>query len=663
MTLNINHEFVSPIPPSSEPDEITTAHWNATHVFSGVLDVANGGTGSTSFTSASVIFANTDGTLTQDNANFNYNNTTNQLGISNLAVTSLTDTRIPFAGVGGQLVDSSSLTFNNITGLSTNRVNCDTFAVNGVDYGVQFLEVGVGSQKNVATSGLFTYDYNNFILNVPLLRINGATNNPAIDFVNGITHWLAGVHSSGGNFKISQNTSFGTNDYLQISLAGKTTLKSFGVTDLALYEDSVLKVSGNNVYAGCLISSSYDQEPAGAVYNLSPAVSGWSSKFRVQFLDNGAAGAAGDAYYQSAILNSSGSTVTQSYVWGIDNSDSDRFKLSVGTALGAINSDALIIDNSRNVYLPAYTSTRIPFFGSNGIISSSANFFWDDASRQVIVGTVDISPPGRAGVFVGDTDHCRFAVGQDNNHNLNLGWIYNATVANAYAFVESYAGNNPLCLQTSGGGVNVGGVNIPDTGVKLEIASLGAMVKSDGSFWVNGASTSAADYARFHQNASINVTVIDFNSEFWLRPNASTTMIAVTSSGVRLGGLGALDANYILQAPNSATQKFRANAYDTYSDEELKENIVNMPDVSANLRLVQPREFNFKGFWKSEYEYEPASGTTKGLIAQAFAELFPEFCTFDNQGIARSIDYGRISSVLIKGWQELDARIQQLEAA
>lgn len=687
------HAFVSTIPDGSNTELVKPSDWNAGHVLdvdlatevNGVLPIANGGTGQT--TAADAINAllpsqagNSGKLLTTDGTNPSWSNSfipslTGGNGITYTAGTidadinttnlkftatqintiqnidstatptfnstilsSLTSNSIPYVDGSKQLQTSPDLTYTPYAGLATNTAILNNLQLGGSSYAVPFLLDGLDVIKPVATSSVFTYDYTIDVLNVPKLKISKAADDAAIQYTAGSQNWITGIDYIDSAFKISKITELGTDDYLTIDSTGKTTLSSFGVTSFSSYEDSVLKVSGSNVYPGCLISSTYDQAPTGAVYNLSAATTGWNSIFKVMFLDNGSTGGAGDAYYQAAILNSSGSTVTQSYVWGIDNSD-DKFKFCTGTAMG-----------SGVVY------TIDP---ATGDLDIGGQFSFDVSEPRFVIG----SGVGTTfdGISIGQSGSSDIRIGQDTTHNLVMAWRYNATASSAYSIIENYGGSNPVCMQTSGGGVNIGGVNVVDTGVKLEIASLGALVKSDGSFWVNGASTSAADYARFHQNASLNVAVIDFNSEIWFRPDASTTVLSMKSTGLSVLG-GTLDATHVLVAPNSTSQKFKANAYDTYSNRKLKENIVPMPSVTERMRLAEPVMYNFKGFWIDDYIWEEPSQTQGGLISQDFAKLFPDVCSKDATGEYVAIDYGKISAYLIKLWQELDMRIQLLEA-
>lgn len=65
------------------PNPITTS---GTFTLGGILNVANGGTGtSTAFTQGSIIFAGASGVYSQDNANLNWDDTNNTLGVGRIA--------------------------------------------------------------------------------------------------------------------------------------------------------------------------------------------------------------------------------------------------------------------------------------------------------------------------------------------------------------------------------------------------------------------------------------------------------------------------------------------------------------------------------------------------------------------------------------------------
>jgi len=80
------------------------------------------------------------------------------------------------------------------------------------------------------------------------------------------------------------------------------------------------------------------------------------------------------------------------------------------------------------------------------------------ASGRVVVGSTDIGDVVTGMAVFGDIDNTRYGyqVGQDSTHNAIFGWNAATTVSDAYTFIDSFGGNNPLALQTSGGNVGIG---------------------------------------------------------------------------------------------------------------------------------------------------------------------------------------------------------------
>jgi hypothetical protein len=118
-------------------------------------------------------------------------------------------------------------------------------------------------------------------------------------------------------------------------------------------------------------------------------------------------------------------------------------------------------------------------------------------------------------------------------------------------------------------------------------------------------------------------------------------------------------------------------AYNTSSDARLKENIVDMPGGLVLVKSMRPRIYNFKGDSKN---------TLHGFIAQELHEVFPQavtpgkgsacechigeedasgdICTEHKEECCHispwGVDYGKLTPVLAKAIQELDARLTAL---
>jgi len=96
-------------------------------------------------------------------------------------------------------------------------------------------------------------------------------------------------------------------------------------------------------------------------------------------------------------------------------------------------------------------------------------------------------------------------------------------------------------------------------------------------------------------------------------------------------------------------------AYNTSSDERLKENIVDMPSQLANILKVQPRQFD----WKKH------GNTSTGFIAQELHKTYPEAVSVgleDEKKNPWSVDYGRLTPYIIKAMQEQQTLIESLTA-
>jgi hypothetical protein len=123
------------------------------------------------------------------------------------------------------------------------------------------------------------------------------------------------------------------------------------------------------------------------------------------------------------------------------------------------------------------------------------------------------------------------------------------------------------------------------------------------------------------------------------------------SAGVAVNG-GANSDGYALELANSAdTGKARAYAWATYSSARLKTNIETLDDPMD--KIMQMRGVSYE--WK-------ADGTKDvGFIAEEMGQVLPEVVHFGKDGRAQSIDYSRLTSVLVEAVKSLKSEINQLK--
>jgi len=123
------------------------------------------------------------------------------------------------------------------------------------------------------------------------------------------------------------------------------------------------------------------------------------------------------------------------------------------------------------------------------------------------------------------------------------------------------------------------------------------------------------------------------------------------SAGVAVSG-GANSDGYALELANSATTgKARAYAWATYSSARLKTNIETLEKPMD--KIMQMRGVS--------YEWKSGGNTDVGFIAEEMGQVLPEVVHFGKDGRAQSIDYSRLTSVLVEAVKELKSEIDDLK--
>ncbi|NSW46613.1 MAG: tail fiber domain-containing protein [Bacteroidales bacterium] len=95
-----------------------------------------------------------------------------------------------------------------------------------------------------------------------------------------------------------------------------------------------------------------------------------------------------------------------------------------------------------------------------------------------------------------------------------------------------------------------------------------------------------------------------------------------------------------------------------YSDKRLKKDIEPITNALSNILKLKPVKFNWKADEFSDKHFDRRRHI--GLIAQEVEEVYPEIVNTNDEGF-KSIDYSKLTPVLIKAVQELNSKIEQLE--
>ena len=96
-----------------------------------------------------------------------------------------------------------------------------------------------------------------------------------------------------------------------------------------------------------------------------------------------------------------------------------------------------------------------------------------------------------------------------------------------------------------------------------------------------------------------------------------------------------------------------ATAFNTSSDQRLKENIVDAPSASDDIDAIQVRSFD----WKADGSHQKY-----GMVAQELQSVAPEAVSGDaDSDDMMGVDYSKLVPMMLKEIQSLRSRVQQLE--
>ncbi len=94
--------------------------------------------------------------------------------------------------------------------------------------------------------------------------------------------------------------------------------------------------------------------------------------------------------------------------------------------------------------------------------------------------------------------------------------------------------------------------------------------------------------------------------------------------------------------------------YGTSSDRRMKDDILNTHYSLQDLLDIQVHDFKFKG--------EDTGRVYTGFIAQELREIFPDAVFAPDDGRMWSVDYGKITPLIVKAVQELDLKVEDISS-
>jgi hypothetical protein len=169
----------------------------------------------------------------------------------------------------------------------------------------------------------------------------------------------------------------------------------------------------------------------------------------------------------------------------------------------------------------------------------------------------------------------------------------------------------------------------------------------------NAGSTTPTEKARIDASGSLLVGGTAY-------PDGTDTNWGVNAGGVQASSRTTTSTaiHYTFYNTNGAvgtiTTNGSATAYNTSSDQRLKENIVDAPSASSDIDAIQVRSFD----WKADGSHQKY-----GMVAQELQTVAPEAVSApEDPEEMMGVDYSKLVPMLVKEIQSLRARVAQLES-
>jgi hypothetical protein len=282
-------------------------------------------------------------------------------------------------------------------------------------------------------------------------------------------------------------------------------------------------------------------------------------------------------------------------------------------------------------YMPKFTASDT--VGDSAIVS--------DASGKVGIGTT--APAAKLHIAGADMNNALLFENTSANAGRNFilfktqgaeqGYIGLGSGVNNNMSIAAYGAPNSILLETDGHArmavLPSGNVGIGTTTPSYKLHVAGGTIRNDlGSAGVSLGLTGGGSNLQIYHNAGSSVYFWNSNSGIYEFYNAGGS----TSTGTLIAG-----------------------AFNTGSDRRLKNNIVNTHFGISDLMKIQVRDYVYKA--------DAANTLTTGFIAQELFEIFPNAVTKPaNDDKMWSVDYGKVTPLLVKAIQEQQAQIANLSA-
>ena len=258
-----------------------------------------------------------------------------------------------------------------------------------------------------------------------------------------------------------------------------------------------------------------------------------------------------------------------------------------------------------------------------------------DSSGRVGIGTTSPSTYGKLAVSVGNGSFMG-ATTSSGAGGAAGGWQLNSyygSVKINYIDCELTNGTpaaeaSVMRFATIGSGTLAERMRIDSSGaVRIGTTSGNADAKTT----IYGGSTNSSPSLEIFKGSTTNTT-----SQVFMRFEIARDSTPVASGSITANGAA------------SAT-------FTSWSDRNLKENIVDLPSQLANIMALRPVEFDYKG-------YKNGEGHQIGFIAQEVQQIYPDLVAEGDGGMLMLSDMNKNDARLIKAIQELKADLDATKA-
>jgi hypothetical protein len=175
--------------------------------------------------------------------------------------------------------------------------------------------------------------------------------------------------------------------------------------------------------------------------------------------------------------------------------------------------------------------------------------------------------------------------------------------------------------------------------------------------------TNSSNYGAYVKRTQANNTMDIYNDVFLnIGANTNSNAIFVSGSGVSLGST-TLDSGYGLQLINNSGQKAKAFAWDTYSDQRIKKDVVDLNYGLNEVMKLRPVRYNQYDslITNNQILLTDSYKETIGFIAQDVHEVVHEAVTKGSQSELWGMDYNKLVPVLVKSIQDQQGEIETLK--